>query len=123
MKPWTTSISDNLELKVDWHGKVGLENKWLDNLMTLKPDNCTLPNAIPSATLPHSETTEEFEVQNSIKVKVNFYMDDTEIMETTSLLKKLTLYELSNLTRVWGKNSKGVLIFHVSNRKKAQQQM
>ncbi|KAL3009270.1 hypothetical protein AAZX31_07G074700 [Glycine max] len=63
------SISDNLELKVDWHGKVGLENKWLDNLMTLKPDNCTLPNAIPSATLPHSETTEEFEVQNSIKVK------------------------------------------------------
>ena len=55
--------------------------------------------------------------------EVNFYMDDTEIMETTSLLKKLTLYELSNLTRVWGKNSKGVLIFHVSNRKKAQQQM
>nr|KYP77009.1 hypothetical protein KK1_021273 [Cajanus cajan] len=38
-------------------------------------------------------------------------MNDTEIIETPSRLKKLTLQGLSQLKRVWEKNSHGVLMF------------
>ncbi|XP_029127698.1 uncharacterized protein LOC109803274 [Cajanus cajan] len=93
------------------HGRVGQQNKWLCKLVTLKLDKCILPYAIPSAILPHLNNLEELQVRKSDKVRVIFDMNDTEIIETPSRLKKLTLQGLSQLKRVWEKNSHGVLMF------------
>ncbi|KAL2335897.1 hypothetical protein Fmac_010343 [Flemingia macrophylla] len=104
-------FSDNLYFQADWPSKVGLQNKWLRHLVTLKLQNWTLPYAIPSHILPHLMNLKELEVHDSDKVEAIFYMNDTEIVETVSQMKKLTLNKLSELRHVWGKNSQEVLIF------------
>ncbi|QCE02819.1 disease resistance protein RPS2 [Vigna unguiculata] len=104
-------FSDNLQLQSYWHGKVGLQNKWLCNLGTLKLHNCTLPYAIPSSILPYLNNLRELEVLDSDKVEVIFYMDDNNIMEAPSPLKILTLKWLSELTHIWKNNSQEVLSF------------
>ncbi|CAJ1949990.1 unnamed protein product [Sphenostylis stenocarpa] len=90
---------------------VGLQDKWLRNLGALKLDKCILPYAIPSCIVPNLNNLKELEVQDSDKVEVIFDMNDIEIMETESKLKRLTLNGLSKLVRVWEKNRQGVLIF------------
>jgi len=102
---------DNLQLQSYWHGKVGLQNKWLCNLVTLKLRYCTLPYAIPSGILPYLNNLRELEVLGSKKVEVVFYMNHTDIMEVSSQLKILTLKWLSELTHIWENNSQEVLSF------------
>jgi len=104
-------FSDNLQQQSYWHGKVGLQNKWLQNLVTLKLHNCTLPYAIPFSILPYLNNLRELEVLDSDKVKVIFYMDDNDIMEAPSQLKILVLKWLSELTHIWKNNSQEVLSF------------
>nr|KYP54340.1 Disease resistance protein RPS2 [Cajanus cajan] len=104
-------FSDDIELLAWGHRDVGSQNKWLSNLVTLKLDKCTQPYAIPSSILPCLKNLEELEVRDTTKVEGIFEMNDTEILETASRLKILTLKGLSELMHVWEKNSQGVLIF------------
>ncbi|KAL2337373.1 hypothetical protein Fmac_011819 [Flemingia macrophylla] len=100
-------------LKADHLGNVSvrIQNEWLRNLGALNLSECILPYVIPSAILHLLNNLEKLEVVDTNKVKVIFDMNDTQIMETPSQLKKLTLSGLSDLTHVWGNNTKGVLIF------------
>ena len=105
-------FSDNLELQADPHCKTGLQNKWLANLETLKLENCKLSYAIPSFILCLLKNLKELEVRDSDQVKAIFDMnDDTEIKETESQLKILTLNGLSELKHVWEKYTSRILIF------------
>jgi len=105
-------FSNNLELQEELSWKIGLQNKWLANLETLKLQNCTLSYAIPSSILSLLKNLKELQVQDSDQVETIFDMnDDTEIMESESQLKILTLNGLSKLTRVWEKDSHRILIF------------
>ncbi|XP_027906484.1 uncharacterized protein LOC114166030 [Vigna unguiculata] len=105
-------FSDNLELQTDIRCKTGLQNNWLANLETLKLQNCKLSYAIPSSILCLLNNLKELEVRDSDKVKAIFDMnDDTEIKETESQLKILTLNRLSELTHVWEKDTHRILIF------------
>ncbi|KAL2335895.1 hypothetical protein Fmac_010341 [Flemingia macrophylla] len=81
------------------------------SLVILNLDKCILPHAIPSVIFPYLKNLEELKVQGNDKVKVVFDMNDTEMLETASRLKILTLCRLSELERVWAKNWQGVLFF------------
>ncbi|ESW06963.1 hypothetical protein PHAVU_010G091100 [Phaseolus vulgaris] len=105
-------FSDNLKLQADLRCKIGLQNKWMANLETLKLQNCTLSYAIPSSILALLNNLKELEVRNSDQVKAIFHMnDDTEITATESQLKILTLNGLPELTHVWEKDTHRILIF------------
>ena len=105
-------FSDNLDLQAEPRGKIGLQNKWLANLETLKLQNCKQSYAIPSFILCLLKNLKELEVRDSDQVKAIFDMnDDTEIKETESQLKILTLNGLSELTHVWEKDTHRILIF------------
>ncbi|KAJ1392591.1 P-loop containing nucleoside triphosphate hydrolase [Sesbania bispinosa] len=104
------SFSKYPELRQAWH-RVGQPENWFDNLKTLKLDNCDVqPCAIPSNILPYLKSLKELVVRHCNKAKIIFGMNDTEIMETASQLKTLTLEGLSELTHVW-ENSHGILRF------------
>ncbi|XP_068477284.1 uncharacterized protein [Phaseolus vulgaris] len=104
--------SDHLELQADPRCKIGLQNKWMANLETLKLQNCTLSYAIPSSILALLKNLKELEVRESDKVKAIFDMnDDTKITATESQLKILTLNGLGELTHVWEKDTHRILIF------------
>ncbi|ESW06964.1 hypothetical protein PHAVU_010G091200 [Phaseolus vulgaris] len=118
--PWLNLIcdtvdkecSDHLELQADPRCKIGLQNKWMANLETLKLQNCTLSYAIPSSILALLKNLKELEVRESDKVKAIFDMnDDTKITATESQLKILTLNGLGELTHVWEKDTHRILIF------------
>jgi len=105
-------FSDNVELKPGPRCKIGLQNKWMANLETLKLQNCTLSYAIPSSILALLKNLKELEVRDSNRVEAIFYMnDDIEITEAESQLKILTLKGLSQLKRVWEKDTHRILIF------------
>ncbi|XP_020224999.1 uncharacterized protein LOC109806876 [Cajanus cajan] len=93
------------------HIDVDLQNYVFESLVILKLDKCALQYAIPSSILPFLKNLEELEVQDSDEVEGIFEMNDTEIIETASRLKILTLKGLSELKHVWENNSQGVLIF------------
>ena len=105
-------FSDNLELQADPRYKIGLQNKWLANLKTLKLHKCTLSYAIPSSILTLLKNLKELEVRDSDRVEAIFDInDDTEIKETESQLEILFLSGLSELTNVWEKDTHKILIF------------
>jgi len=105
-------FSDNLDLQADLGRKIGLQNTWMANLETLKLQNCTLSYAIPSSILALLKNLKQLEVRDSDLVEAIFDMnDDTEIMETESQLKILTLNGLPELMRVWEKDTHRILIF------------
>ncbi|XP_027905952.1 uncharacterized protein LOC114165560 [Vigna unguiculata] len=104
--------SDQLQTLSELYCKISMENKWLANLETLKLQNCTLLYAIPSSILALLKNLKELEVRDSDQIEAIFYInDDTEIKETESQLKILTLNGLSKLTHVWEKDTNKILIF------------
>ncbi|XP_061340163.1 uncharacterized protein LOC133286724 [Gastrolobium bilobum] len=106
------SYSEYLELQqAAWHVGVGLQKNWFYSLKTLKLVKCDdiQPYAIPSYILPYLSNLNELEVRDCKKVKVIFEMNDSEIMEAGSQLKKLTLEKLSELKQVWNMHHQGIL--------------
>ncbi|KAL2337371.1 hypothetical protein Fmac_011817 [Flemingia macrophylla] len=93
------------------NASVSTQNEWLRELRSLKLCNFILPYVIPSAIFHLLNNIEELEVRDSHKVEVIFDMNGTEVMETQSQLKKLTLQKLPELRRVWGKNDQGIITF------------
>ncbi|KAK7382138.1 hypothetical protein VNO80_00859 [Phaseolus coccineus] len=105
-------FSDNLKLQADPRCKIGLQNKCMAILETLKLQKCTLSYAIPSSILALLKNLKELEVRDSDQVKAIFDMnDDTEITATESQLKILTLNGLPELTHVWEEDTHRILIF------------
>ncbi|KAJ1392584.1 Leucine-rich repeat domain superfamily [Sesbania bispinosa] len=104
------SFSEHPEPQEAW--QVGVQNNWFYSLKTLKLYKCrTHPSAIPSNILPYLKSLNELVVQKCNHIEVIFDMSDTEIMESSFQLKKLTLDGLPDLKHVWKKNPQGILRF------------
>ncbi|XP_068477292.1 uncharacterized protein [Phaseolus vulgaris] len=90
-------FSDNLKLQADLRCKIGLQNKWMANLKTLKLQNCTLSYAIPSSILALLKNLKELEVRDSDQVKAIFDMKDIDITATESHLQEVAVSDCAKL--------------------------
>ncbi|XP_022632111.1 uncharacterized protein LOC111240754 [Vigna radiata var. radiata] len=98
-----------------WYGSLHIPDLCFSEMATLIVDDCQfLSDAVlPFRLLPLLPKLETLEVRNCDYVKTIFDVECTTKDTLITLpLKKLTLYNLSNLKNVWNKDPHGILRIH-----------
>ncbi|WVZ05458.1 hypothetical protein V8G54_018804 [Vigna mungo] len=107
-------LDEYLEITGVQHIKPAMSDNFFGSFTKLEFDiTCNRSFVIPSHVLPYLKNLKELKVHSSDAVKVIFDTDEIEV-ETKGIifgLKKLILYDLSNLKCVWRENLEEIVSF------------